>query len=205
MEFFNRCMESVFSAMNVRRSGPEDEKQTYIDMTMMVEIPKPDIVAAIDVSLVALLFDNARMAINAATPSDKVHFPRQDISLATRLFEEVDDVDVALAFDAAVVKVKSLIPADDDGHGAKMKLQFSIVSPSKRELGLLAELIGEPVWFMGNDSATQDLPKKKGKKGKDVHAQDDLFACGVTEVEIRSGDQSVTLKSGDAKKLRAIK
>jgi hypothetical protein len=161
MLFFENCMESVFAAMNVRRSGPDDDKQTYVDMTMMVEVPAPEIVAYIDVSLVALLFDNARMAVKSATPSRQVHFPRQDLSFATQLFEGRWDNDVALNIDSGSVKVKTLYPADEDGNGAKVKLLFSFVVPEKRHLALLAELIGEPIWFIGRDSLTQDEPKKK--------------------------------------------
>ncbi len=215
MRFFDKCMESVFDAMNVRRSGPEDDKQTYIDMTMMVEIPKPSLVSSIDVSLVALLFDNARMAIKAATPSSQVHFPRQDLALGTKLFEEMSDACVAMLVEAAVVKVKTLYPADEDGRGAKAKLQFSFVSPSKRDLALLAELIGEPVWFIGDDSLTQDVKKVKKTDPdyvKPLKGQEKLFPDGVDEVTISTAGKSVTFKSSDAatlkkgaKKLRAVK
>ena len=195
MIFFDRCMEAVFSAMNVRRSGPEYDKQTYIDMTVLVEIPSPDVVAAIDVGLVALLFDNARMAVKSAVPSNQVYFPRQDLALATRLFESVTDDGIALFVDAAVVNAKTLFPADESGYGAKMKLQFSFVSPSKRDLALLAELIGEPVWFIGEDSATQDLPKKKKKSDDDgldvLEGQEKLFH-EETIITLESGGKKVT-------------
>ena len=205
MEFFLPCMESVFDAMNVRRSGPDDDKETYVDMTMMVEIPNPDLVAAIDVSLVALLFDNARMAVKQATPSSQVHFPRQDIAFATELFEDVYDNCVAVHIDTAGVKVKTLYPADDDGNGATMKLQFSFVIPEKRVLALLAELIGEPVWFIGSDSTNQEDPGKKKPESDDIKplkGQEKLFPDGKT-VEVKRTKTSAP-KKGDAA-LRVVK
>jgi len=206
VQFFDQCMESVFSAMNVRRSGPEDAKETYIDMTVLVEVPRPEIAAAIDVSLVALLFDNARMAVKSASPSSQVHFPRQDLAISTSPFEAMSDECVATIIDAATVKVKTLYPSDENDRGAKMKVQFSFVSPGKRELALMAELIGEPVWFIGSDSINQDDPKKKKSKDPDyvepLEGQESLFPGGVSEVTVSSGGKSVTFKSGDAKALR---
>ena len=215
MQFFDQCMKSVFSAMNVRRSGPEDAKETYIDMTVLVEVPRPEIAAAIDVSLVALLFDNARMAVKSASPSSQVHFPRQDLAISTSPFEAMSDECVATIIDAATVKVKTLYPSDENDRGAKMKVQFSFVSPGKRELALMAELIGEPVWFIGDDSLTQDVKKVKKTDPdyvKPLKGQEKLFPDGVDEVTISTAGKSVTFKSSDAatlkkgaKKLRAVK
>ncbi len=221
MEFFRPCMESVFDAMNVRRSGPEDYKETYVDMTMMVEVPEPDMVAAIDVSLVALLFDNARMAVKSATPSRQVHFPRQELALATKLFEDVRDNCVAVNLDSVGVKVKTLYPADEDGNGAKIKLLFSFVVPEKRLLALLAELIAEPIWFIGTDSAVQDDPKKKKKitdpdyveplEGQESLFKDevkklvsDLVPAGTTMTVTTTDGRSSTVKRTDGK-LHAVK
>lgn len=202
MEFFSQCMESVFDAMNVRRSGPDDDKRTYIDMTMSVEIPKPDLVAAIDVSLVALLFDNARMAIRDATPNDKVYFPRQDIAFATCSIEDKSDPRVSVWAEAVSVKVKKFIPANEDGHGAKIKLSFSFEVESKKQLALLVELIGEPLWFIASDSLIQsDEPKKKDDV---LEGQEPLFPEHPS-VTISSGGKSVTVsKKQMDRALRAV-
>ena len=209
MIFFDQCMESVFQAMNVRRSGPEDDKQTYVDMTLMVEIPEPAIVAFIDVSLVALLFDNARMAIKQATPSRQVHFPKQDIALATKLFDDCWSNDVAVNLDSVTVKVKTLYPADEDGRCAKIKLLFSFVVPEKRLLALLAELIGEPIWFIGKDSLVQDEPKKKSADPdyvEPLEGQEKLFKDSDTTITLRSGGKSVTATAKQFDRaLKAIK
>ena len=196
MIFFENCMESVFEAMNVRRSGPEDAKETYVDMTMLVEIPNHELVADIDPSLASLMFDEARLAVKQAAPSSKIYFPRQTLAFATMAFETQDDVDVALLIESASVKVKMLYPANEDGHGASIKLQFSFVVPEKRHLALLAELIGEPVWFLGVDSLVQDEQKKSGGDSDDVvplKGQEKLFPDkGITSITIEAGGKSVT-------------
>lgn len=161
MDFFRDVMESTLSSINIRRSGPDDDKQTYMDLTVLVEVPHPDVVLAIDEALHAALFGAGRTAVKSSAPSSSIHFPPQDLALATCLFEDRSDNDVMLYVDGVTVKVKKLFPANEDSREAQIQLMFSFTVPDKRTIGLLAEQHGEAIWFHGKDSILLDEPKKK--------------------------------------------
>lgn len=161
--FFTSPLEVVLKKLVPKKKGPDDDRIRIVDLFVEIPVPTAGFARELGSEVQELLFGSCSEMIKYAIPN--LEFHTQDIFLS---FEPIDDPETVLEagtdaeylIEGATVKIKKIVPGDDDNPPT---LHAVITwSPSTWELNLIHEQLEEAMWLISQDAyLTEVVPAKK--------------------------------------------